>query len=184
MNSPSLQTQTRAHQDPSAPSDSIESLESKTSETERSTLSMHPPTPPSTQKKKSSDLKNQCFSSAITLKKYSAPHKHPPSLLKSSRAGQPSYKAQQQSQSVASVASQIQPPPYYRPAPFQQGLTTCTSHSQPSRSFVEPNNFSGQQDPYGMHGLLRALQVADTDWNLLALGLDLSTLGLNFNSTE
>lgn len=49
---------------------------------------------------------------------------------------------------------------------------------------------SGQQQqgdgvsPYGLLGLLNVIQMTSADLNTLALGTDLTTLGLNLNSTE
>lgn len=39
-------------------------------------------------------------------------------------------------------------------------------------------------DPFGMLGLLAVIRMNDPDLTSLALGLDLTTLGLNLNSTE
>lgn len=39
-------------------------------------------------------------------------------------------------------------------------------------------------DPFGMLGLLSVIRMSDPDLTSLALGIDLTTLGLNLNSTE
>lgn len=39
-------------------------------------------------------------------------------------------------------------------------------------------------DPYGLLGLLSVIWMSDPDLTSLALGIDLTTLGLNLNSTE
>lgn len=39
-------------------------------------------------------------------------------------------------------------------------------------------------DPYGLLGLLSVIRMSDPDLTSLALGLDLTTLGLNLNSSE
>ncbi|XP_073317386.1 probable NOT transcription complex subunit VIP2 [Primulina huaijiensis] len=39
-------------------------------------------------------------------------------------------------------------------------------------------------DLYGLHGLLNVIRMSDPDLTSLALGIDLTTLGLNLNSTE
>lgn len=39
-------------------------------------------------------------------------------------------------------------------------------------------------DPFGLLGLLSVLRMSDPDLTSLALGIDLTTLGLNLNSTE
>lgn len=39
-------------------------------------------------------------------------------------------------------------------------------------------------DLYGLHGLLDVIRMSDPDLTSLALGIDLTTLGLNLNSTE
>jgi len=43
---------------------------------------------------------------------------------------------------------------------------------------------SGTPDKYGLLGLLSVIRMTDPDLNTLALGTDLTTLGLNLNSTE
>lgn len=39
-------------------------------------------------------------------------------------------------------------------------------------------------DPFGLLGLLSVIRMSDPDLTSLALGIDLTTLGLNLNSTE
>lgn len=39
-------------------------------------------------------------------------------------------------------------------------------------------------DPFGLLGLLSVIKMSDPDLTSLALGIDLTTLGLNLNSTE
>lgn len=39
-------------------------------------------------------------------------------------------------------------------------------------------------DPYGLLGLLSVIRTSDADLASLALGIDLTTLGLNLNSSE
>lgn len=39
-------------------------------------------------------------------------------------------------------------------------------------------------DPFGLLGLLSVIRLVDPDLSSLALGIDLTTLGLNLNSTE
>lgn len=39
-------------------------------------------------------------------------------------------------------------------------------------------------DPFGLRGLLSVIRMSDPDLSSLALGIDLTTLGLNLNSTE
>lgn len=39
-------------------------------------------------------------------------------------------------------------------------------------------------DPYGLLGLLSVIRMSDPDLTSLALGIDLTTLGLNLNSAE
>eukprot|EP01121_Diplochlamys_sp_Union-15-3_P004462 TRINITY_DN14655_c0_g1_i1.p1 TRINITY_DN14655_c0_g1~~TRINITY_DN14655_c0_g1_i1.p1 ORF type:complete len:428 (-),score=59.93 TRINITY_DN14655_c0_g1_i1:76-1359(-) len=67
---------------------------------------------------------------------------------------------------------QSQPPP--SPSLFQ--LPPSPSSFQPSQS--------SSQDPYGLLGLLKVIRMTDPDLNILALGQDLTTLGLNLSSTE
>lgn len=43
---------------------------------------------------------------------------------------------------------------------------------------------SNSASPWGMTGLLSVIRMTDPDLNTLALGTDLTTLGLNLNSTE
>lgn len=42
----------------------------------------------------------------------------------------------------------------------------------------------GSMEPYGLLGLLHVIRVTDADLNYLALGTDLTTLGLNLNSPD
>ena len=44
---------------------------------------------------------------------------------------------------------------------------------------IAPSN-----DRYGLLGLLNVIRMTDQDLNMLALGCDLSSLGLNINSQE
>lgn len=41
-----------------------------------------------------------------------------------------------------------------------------------------------QPDPFGLLGLLSVIRMSDPDLTSLALGIDLTTLGLNLNSSE
>eukprot|EP01080_Neovahlkampfia_damariscottae_P008834 gene8834-782_t len=51
-----------------------------------------------------------------------------------------------------------------------------------SRKTQQKNN--NEEDKYGLMGLLNIIKVGDKDLNLLSLGFDLTTLGLNLNSPE
>ncbi|GKV01066.1 hypothetical protein SLEP1_g13659 [Rubroshorea leprosula] len=57
-----------------------------------------------------------------------------------------------------------------------------------NQSFRDPSmkSMQGTQspDPYGLLGLLSVIRMSDADLTSLALGIDLTTLGLNLNSTE
>ncbi|XWS28897.1 hypothetical protein CRYUN_Cryun25bG0111200 [Craigia yunnanensis] len=58
-----------------------------------------------------------------------------------------------------------------------------------NQSFREPGMKSMQAaqsnpDPYGLLGLLSIIKMSDPDLTSLALGIDLTTLGLNLNSSE
>ncbi|GLT33869.1 hypothetical protein SLA2020_084240 [Shorea laevis] len=57
-----------------------------------------------------------------------------------------------------------------------------------NQSFRDPSMKSmlatQSPDPYGLLGLLSVIRMSDADLTSLALGIDLTTLGLNLNSTE
>jgi CCR4-NOT transcription complex subunit 2 len=47
-----------------------------------------------------------------------------------------------------------------------------------------PGEASSDADRFGLLGLLSVIRMTDPDVNILALGTDLTTLGLNLNSSE
>lgn len=65
-------------------------------------------------------------------------------------------------------------------------LQQISSVNQPYReqSMKSLQNVSAAPDPFGLLGLLSVLRMSDPDLTSLALGIDLTTLGLNLNSTE
>lgn len=48
----------------------------------------------------------------------------------------------------------------------------------------ESSNQSQGSDPYGLLGLLGVIRMTDPDRSMLALGSDLTTLGLDLNTAE
>ncbi|KAG9129606.1 hypothetical protein Leryth_014450 [Lithospermum erythrorhizon] len=65
-------------------------------------------------------------------------------------------------------------------------LQQMSALSQPYRDQIMKPTQSPQSapDPFGMLGLLSVIRMSDPDLTSLALGIDLTTLGLNLNSTE
>lgn len=70
----------------------------------------------------------------------------------------------------------------------QQQQQEAPSRQAPSSMPVSRVAAAGQvqsgQDPYGLLGLLNIIHMTDPDTTTLALGTDLTTLGLNLNSSE
>lgn len=59
-------------------------------------------------------------------------------------------------------------------------------NAQPMHGSASPTNIPApiSSDRFGLMGLLGVIRMTDQDVNTLALGCDLTTLGLNLNSTE
>lgn len=77
------------------------------------------------------------------------------------------------------------------PSPLLGGLGSPPKHSDLLSQSIgggEGGSSDDQQqksaDLYGLRGLLNVIRMTDPDLNTLALGSDLTTLGLNLNSTE
>ncbi|KAI8015981.1 hypothetical protein LOK49_LG05G01169 [Camellia lanceoleosa] len=64
---------------------------------------------------------------------------------------------------------------------FQLSHSNYHSQDQGVKSMQAPQ---ATPDPFGLLGLLSVIRMSDPDLTLLALGIDLTTLGLNLNSTE
>ncbi|GFQ06361.1 probable not transcription complex subunit vip2 [Phtheirospermum japonicum] len=65
-------------------------------------------------------------------------------------------------------------------------LQQMSAVGQPFRDQgVKPTQAAqGASDPFGLRGLLSVIRMSDPDLTSLALGIDLTTLGLNLNSSE
>ena len=66
---------------------------------------------------------------------------------------------------------------------FNCSVSTCSSSGGASSS-SGPNAGSALSGDYGLLGLLGVIRMSDADRNALALGSDLTTLGLNLNSSD
>jgi len=73
---------------------------------------------------------------------------------------------------------------------FATNQRTITSEYRPSNESLmkdvkkDKEKVIKKNDKYGLLGLLNVIKMEDKDLNLLALGYDLTTLGLNLNSPE
>eukprot|EP00656_Telonema_subtile_P025068 TRINITY_DN2719_c0_g2_i9.p1 TRINITY_DN2719_c0_g2~~TRINITY_DN2719_c0_g2_i9.p1 ORF type:complete len:252 (-),score=80.10 TRINITY_DN2719_c0_g2_i9:17-772(-) len=63
-------------------------------------------------------------------------------------------------------------------------FSAAVGSSQQGGSTKAMQAADGGVSPYGLLGLLNVIQMTSADLNTLALGTDLTTLGLNLNSTE
>lgn len=63
---------------------------------------------------------------------------------------------------------------------------SVTGTSTPSMHVESNSTIRGgdRNSSYGLEGLLSVVKMEDKDLNMLALGMDLTSLGLNLNSTE
>ncbi|XP_047047804.1 probable NOT transcription complex subunit VIP2 isoform X2 [Lolium rigidum] len=84
--------------------------------------------------------------------------------------------------SYEQLLQQYQQPQTQRPFRLQQMSSGTQSHRDPSLKVIQ----GGQTppDPYGLLGLLGVIRMHDADLTSLALGIDLTTLGLNLNSAD
>uniref|UniRef100_A0A7S1N8S3 NOT2/NOT3/NOT5 C-terminal domain-containing protein n=1 Tax=Eutreptiella gymnastica TaxID=73025 RepID=A0A7S1N8S3_9EUGL len=84
-------------------------------------------------------------------------------------------------------------PPVPKPAP--EAATSATQRMPPATSSgtaptgsqgsaTPPPQGAAQGDRFGLTGLLSVIRMTDQDLNALALGFDLTTLGLNLNSPD
>ncbi|KAJ6370075.1 hypothetical protein OIU76_028363 [Salix suchowensis] len=75
---------------------------------------------------------------------------------------------------------------YQHPGQSQLRLQQMPAVNQPSRDQGIKSMQAAQSmpDPFGLLGLLSVIRMNDPDLTSLALGIDLTTLGLNLNSTE
>lgn len=102
--------------------------------------------------------------------------------------------------SQAPTVPPAQPPAPQGPPPSAPPLMSVPAHpSQPTRGsdaaedvrkkeellyFAAPEAERAARDKYGLLGLLKVIRMTDLDLNTLALGMDLTTLGLNLNSPD
>ncbi|KAJ6421062.1 hypothetical protein OIU84_028438 [Salix udensis] len=75
---------------------------------------------------------------------------------------------------------------YQHPGQSQLRLQQMSAVNQPFRdqSIKSMQAAQSMPDPFGLLGLLNVIRMNDPDLTSLALGIDLTTLGLNLNSTE
>lgn len=76
---------------------------------------------------------------------------------------------------------------HFPSASSQQSLTLSSmnhAYSQPRASSAAASAAPSTADRFGLLGLLSVIRMTDPDLNVLALGTDLTTLGLNLNSPE
>jgi len=64
------------------------------------------------------------------------------------------------------------------------GFSAAVGSQQSNSGGKPPMQLGEGVSPYGLLGLLNVIQMTSADLNTLALGTDLTTLGLNLNSTE
>merc|ERR1719382_1646415 len=82
-----------------------------------------------------------------------------------------------------------QPSPLVKGPPVTKGHSS-TDHSDDTRKKEEmlylttPEAERAAREKYGLLGILKVIRMTDADLNTLALGMDLTTLGLNLNSPE
>lgn len=71
-------------------------------------------------------------------------------------------------------------------APLLMSSPAQPSQGLGARSGSEPGDESDRsaREKYGLLGILKVIRMTDPDLNTLALGMDLTTLGLNLNSPE
>ena len=103
-------------------------------------------------------------------------------------ARQQASSAQQQGPGrPAAAAAAAQPQPQaQRTATAAQRPASQTPATMAATSNVPPTSRvqAGPDDKYGLLGLLNVIRMTDMDLNHLVLGQDLTSLGLNLNSTE
>lgn len=78
------------------------------------------------------------------------------------------------------LLQQYQQPQSQNPFRLQQ----LSSATHPYRDQSSKPVQGGPPDPYGLMGLLGVIRMNDAELTSLALGLDLTTLGLNLNSPD
>lgn len=78
-------------------------------------------------------------------------------------------------------------PPKHLSEEFGIGLGSPSPHPhnmEESKMGASASSGGGTPDQYGLLGLLNVIRMTDPDLNTLALGSDLTTLGLNLNASE
>jgi hypothetical protein len=93
-----------------------------------------------------------------------------PQNPKPSQLPPPQLQQQQQYPSVSYPVSRV---PVMNPNPIPSSFDVSSLSAS-----------SGDVSEYGLKGLLKIIRMSDLDLNTLALGTDLTTLGLDLNSTE
>lgn len=80
------------------------------------------------------------------------------------------------------ASAQSQP----QPTRLQQGYAVASGESPGTRDTPDQTNLSQMSalDRYGLHGLLATVRSENPDVASLAIGQDLTQLGLNLNSPE
>lgn len=67
---------------------------------------------------------------------------------------------------------------------FRLQQISAGSQSHRDQGIKSMQTAQAPSDPYGLLGLLSVIRMSDPDLTSLALGIDLTTLGLNLNSAE
>jgi len=115
--------------------------------------------------------------------------RHPPGISSSSPSSAFGYSGEflhQQrvhSGTSASIPSSLQTPSQHSSMP-QQVQTQIHQRPQQHQSATKQPSKMSVHDRFGLLGLLNVIRMTDPDLNTLALGTDLTSLGLNPNSPE
>merc|ERR1712038_943358 len=97
-------------------------------------------------------------------------------------------------QAPPSLSPPMMSPPR-QPSPLVKGPPSTKGHSSSELSeenrkkeemlyLTTPEAERAAREKYGLLGILKVIRMTDPDLNTLALGMDLTTLGLNLNSPE
>uniref|UniRef100_A0A0D9VYP7 NOT2/NOT3/NOT5 C-terminal domain-containing protein n=1 Tax=Leersia perrieri TaxID=77586 RepID=A0A0D9VYP7_9ORYZ len=84
--------------------------------------------------------------------------------------------------SYEQLIQQYQQPQCQNPFRLQQVSSAAQSYRDQSQKSIQGGQ--APHDPYGLMGLLGVIRMNDADLASLALGMDLTTLGLNLNSPD
>ena len=87
---------------------------------------------------------------------------------------------------IGSYEQQFMHPYQYQQIQLQFPLQQMQSINQTNRDLAirQIQSQHPNPDPYGILGLLSVIRMSDCDLKLLALGIDLTNMGLDMNSSE